>query len=231
MEANSGAKKDGAKGTGGRPGGKGRYHHGDLRNALIRAATQLAGDGGPDAVVLRAAAREVGVSATAAYRHFAGQAELLHAVKELGQERLGARMEAAGREVAGEGPDAAVERVMALGRGYIEFAQAEPGLFRTAFCRATPGPAPGEGEGATHFSADGWEARSFRLLTESLDALVACGRMSPERRRGAELSAWAMVHGLAVLVLDGPLGDLRPEAVRHIAERSLRDILDGLTSG
>ena len=46
-----------------------RYHHGDLANALTLAATDLAREGGPEAVVLRQAARQVGVSATAAYRH------------------------------------------------------------------------------------------------------------------------------------------------------------------
>ena len=65
-----------------------RYHHGDLANALTAAATELARDGGPEAVVLREAARKVGVSATAAYRHFAGHGDLIHAVKELAQERL-----------------------------------------------------------------------------------------------------------------------------------------------
>lgn len=53
-----------------RTGGRSRYHHGDLRNALIEAAVELATEGGPERVVLREAARSVGVSPTAAYRHF-----------------------------------------------------------------------------------------------------------------------------------------------------------------
>ncbi|HKS99193.1 MAG TPA: TetR family transcriptional regulator, partial [Rugosimonospora sp.] len=61
------------------------YHHGDLANALTVAATDLARSGGPEAVVLREAARQVGVSATAAYRHFAGHGELIHAVKQAAQ--------------------------------------------------------------------------------------------------------------------------------------------------
>src|SRR5688500_8744345 len=59
------------------------YHHGDLRNALARAAADLAASGGPDAVTIRGAAREVGVTPTAAYRHFANQADLLLAAKDL----------------------------------------------------------------------------------------------------------------------------------------------------
>lgn len=231
MEESSRATTDGATGARPQAGGRSSYHHGDLRNALIRAATELARQGGPDAVVLRAAAREVGVSATAAYRHFAGQAELLHAVKELGQERLAECMEDAGREVRGEGPEAGVERVQALGRGYIQFAVTEPGLFRAAFCQQAAGAPPVADGGAARSVDQGWAARSFELLSESLDALVAAGRMSPERRQGAELSAWAVVHGIAMLILDGPLGDLRPEEVRHVGERAVKDVLDGLTSG
>ena len=61
--------------------GRAGYHHGDLPNALADAATDLARGGGPEAVVLREAARRVGVSAAAAYRHYVGHCELLQAVK------------------------------------------------------------------------------------------------------------------------------------------------------
>src|SRR5690242_15991484 len=64
------------------------YHHGDLRNALIGAAADLAERGGPDAVTIRAAAREVGVTPTAAYRHFAGQADLVDAAKAEALQRM-----------------------------------------------------------------------------------------------------------------------------------------------
>src|SRR5215471_15488734 len=82
---------------------RGTYHHGDLANALTVAATQLARDGGPEAVVLREAARTVGVSATAAYRHFAGHGDLMHAVKERAQESLAASMRS---ELAASKPNA-----------------------------------------------------------------------------------------------------------------------------
>ncbi|WP_327393307.1 TetR/AcrR family transcriptional regulator [Streptomyces sp. NBC_01186] len=239
MEANSRATgseagddgEAGGDGDAGRPARKSKsgYHHGDLRNALIHAAIELAVEGGPDAVVLRAAARKVGVSATAAYRHFDGQGELLHAVKEYGQQRLVERMEAGGREVDGDGPEAAQERVLALGRSYIRFAREEPGLYRTAFCPESPARitfTAEDGLGAPEL----WEARSFEMLIETLDELVAAGVMSRERRPGAEVSAWATVHGLAMLLLDGPLDMLAGEQVHYLIERVLRDILAGLTA-
>src|SRR5215468_7175665 len=115
---------------------RGTYHHGDLANALTVAATQLAREGGPEAVVLREAARSVGVSATAAYRHFAGHGDLIHAVKERAQAALADRMRAelaAGEPLDDPGLDA-LRRLGAIGLGYLSFALTEPGLFRTAFC-------------------------------------------------------------------------------------------------
>src|ERR1700743_2056809 len=69
-----------------------RYHHGDLRNALIAAAVALVREDGPDAIVLREAARRVGVSANAAYRHFDGLPDLIEAVRQAALDGLSASM-------------------------------------------------------------------------------------------------------------------------------------------
>jgi AcrR family transcriptional regulator len=209
---------------------RGRYHHGDLPHALGAAAAHLAREGGPEAVVLREAARRVGVSATAAYRHFASHADLMHAVKEQAQQTLADRMEA---EVAQRGGgkrrrrkpvDAALERLRALGAGYVHFALAEPGLFRTAFCRVdqdTPTDAP--------MAADAMlAARAYQLLSTTLDAIAEQGLIKPEHRQHAETAAWAGMHGLAVLMLDGPLRAL-PPAEREVAiERTIDVIIAGI---
>ncbi|GAB2817710.1 TetR/AcrR family transcriptional regulator [Streptomyces daliensis] len=224
--------------------GKAGYHHGDLRNALTEAATALAREGGPEAVVLRAAARRVGVSPTAAYRHFAGQAELLHAVKERGQWRLAEFMaqsmgepEGGGGDGGGGAPDApdpaeVVRRVRVMGHGYVAFARAEPGLFRAAFCHE---PLTGEsGPTATGLpdfaSGEGWEFSSFGLLVQAMDDLVACGLMPAHRRPGAEITAWGMTHGLAMLFLDGPLSELAPEQIDGVVEHALSVTIAGLTA-
>lgn len=217
---------------GGVKSGKVAYHHGDLRNALIRAATDLAREGGPESVVLRAAARRVGVSPTAAYRHFAGQAELLAAVKELGQERLAQAMEAGGTSGAApvDGPESAEARMRALGHGYLSFALAEPGLYRVAFCRDPLQLSPLAGAGADDGSGGSWEFRSFGILVEALDGLVEHGRMPAAQRPGAELTAWATVHGLAMLFLDGPLAQLSPEETHAVAERAFDVLIAGFAA-
>jgi AcrR family transcriptional regulator len=194
---------------------------------LTAAATQLARDGGPEAVVLREAARKVGVSATAAYRHFAGHGELIHAVKDHAGEQLAASMrtELARTEPCPDPGDEALRRLRALGIGYLRFALAEPGLFRTAFCRADiyaghPGGAQ---------DADMMASPAYQMLSETIDALLSCGLMPPERRPHAEVFAWSVVHGLAMLLLDGPLSHL-PESDREPAiERALDRVADGLT--
>jgi AcrR family transcriptional regulator len=203
---------------------RGTYHHGDLANALTAAATQLARSGGPEAVVLREAARTVGVSATAAYRHFAGHGDLIHAVKERAQEALAASMRtelAAGQPSGGPAAEA-VRRLRAIGKGYLRFALDEPGLFRTAFCRSD--------KGFDDPTVDMAASPAFQLLSEALDTLGTVGLLPADRRPYAEIFAWSCAHGLAMLLLDGPLSSL-PDAEReHAVQRSLDGVLDGLVS-
>ncbi|MEU0504819.1 TetR/AcrR family transcriptional regulator [Nocardia sp. NPDC005998] len=169
-----------------RNGRKGSYHFGDLRSALVGAAVELAGRGGPSAVTVRAAARRVGVTPTAAYRHFTNHGQLLRVAKEQAQCSLFGAMSAALATL--EPGTHGVTRLNAAGRGYIAFAMSEPGLFRTAFCD----------------TADGEERDSpaFDLLSELLDELVEVGFTDPTHRPNAEMAAWSTVHGLASLVLD-----------------------------
>jgi len=151
------------------------YHHGDLANALTAAATQLARDGGPEAVVLREAARKVGVSATAAYRHFAGHGELIHAVKDHAGEQLAASMrtELARTEPCPDPGDEALRRLRALGIGYLRFALAEPGLFRTAFCRADIYAGhPGGAQDADMMASPAYQMQQAQVLGDVIRALA-----------------------------------------------------------
>ncbi|MCT2591700.1 TetR/AcrR family transcriptional regulator [Streptomyces sp. N2-109] len=213
-------------------GGKTAYHHGDLRNALIDAATGLARSGGPDAVVLRAAARRVGVSPTAAYRHFAGQSDLLGAVKVRGQQTLATWMADAAASAAPEGEDAVEQRMIAMGRGYIAFALEEPGLFRSAFCDHLSEAAVDVNEAGVPMPEAGAPGfGSFQLLIDILDGLVAVGRMPPERRPGAEITAWSMVHGLATLLLDdAALEGITAEQRDAAVDRALHTLVAGFTA-
>lgn len=185
------------------------YHHGDLRNALITAGAELAETGGPEAVGVRAAARAVGVTPTAAYRHFANADDLLREVKERALTTLGTAMQEELRQVdeSGSPGDVALRRLVTLGRTYVRVALAGPGLFRMAF--GPGGSVVREGE----------QPPPFDLLVRTMDELVASGYLPAERRPMAEFAAWSTVHGLACLVIDGQLGDLPEAAVEQALQR------------
>src|SRR5277367_5964801 len=118
-----------------RPPARKTFRHGDLRRALLEAGIALAREGGPNAVVLREATRRAGVAPNAAYRHFSSHADLLQAVRAAALSSLARAIEAAldGAARNRRPPDAARAALRAVGTGYLKFALAEPGLFRTAF--------------------------------------------------------------------------------------------------
>lgn len=205
------------------PAARKTYHHGDLRNALLRAGAELAESGGPDAVTIRAAARLAGVTPTAAYRHFADHAELLEAVRQLAAERLSAAMTRHLRRLAetDDAVAAAVIRLRSTGLGYIHFALTEPGLFRTAFF-AEKDDAPSHQPG---------RSGPFGMLADALDGLVDVGYLAREDRPLAEFAAWSAVHGLAVLLIDGPLRSLARKERDAIINYALQVIERGLSTG
>jgi AcrR family transcriptional regulator len=201
------------------------YRHGDLHHALLAAGTELARAGGPDAVVLREATRRVGVAPNAAYRHFADRRALLDAVCAASQSLLAVAIEQELARVGTNGgrDDVARARLRAVGTAYLRFAQKEPGLFRTAFS-------------ASHDLAKvGDPARAgpsglspLQLLGSVLDELVDAGVLPRERRAGAEFLAWSSVHGLAMLLIDGPLRALDQKKRHAIVERLLDMVEHGL---
>lgn len=206
---------------------KAAYHHGNLRAALIEAGAELARAGGPDAVVVREASRRVGVSHNAAYRHFPDRDALLKAVAERSMSQLAGLMEKliADIDPSDRSAAAANRRLRATGRAYVKFALGEPGLFRTAFAVSPRLEHFGPGEGAGETGLNPYE-----LLNRQLDELVQAGGLPPERRPYADTTAWSAVHGISMLMLDGPLRAL-PEAEREVAVNSLLDTIErGLAS-
>jgi AcrR family transcriptional regulator len=185
------------------------YHHGNLREALVEAGLELARTGGPNAVVLRAASRQAGVSHNAVYRHFAGQEDLLAAVAQRCMGELSklmiARMDAV---TAGDRVARATARLDAIGRAYIAFARAEPGWFRTAFSSSRTHPPVASAADPELKPDEVSMPNPYDILIARLDDLVEVGAMTPESRVGAEYVAWSKVHGISTLLLDGPLHDL-----------------------
>ncbi len=202
------------------------YHHGALHTALLAAGLELADEGGPDAVVLREATRRVGVSPNAAYRHFADREALLAAVCDAAQARLAAAIDESYWAVpSADAAAMARGHLRAVGTSYVAFALENPGLFRTAFSASaslersdTP-----ERAGPSGLTA-------FQLVNAALDEFVASGIMPAARRQHAEFVAWSSVHGLAMLLIDGPLRGLDRAAADAITQRTIDMVEAGLTA-
>ena len=201
------------------------FRHGNLRQALLEAGIGLASAGGPQAVVLREATRRAGVAPNAAYRHFSSHSDLLRAVRAAALSRLALAIEAEIGRLPNGQPSADHARAMlrAVGTGYLKFALQETGLFRTAF--SVPDPVE-EDRDAAKTGHTG--LNPFQLLGSALDRMVEAGVLPPERRQGAEYLAWSAVHGLAFLIMEGPLSGASARNVKTLTERLLRMVEKGL---
>ena len=170
-----------------------RYHHGDLRRAMLQAAVRTIGSQGIDGLTLRGVGGALGVSRTALYRHFADKTALLAAVAAEGFRMLSEELTAAW-ERGGRGR----EGFEAMGAAYVQFAVAHPSHYRVMFGAdllvIEDEELKREGEGA------------FAVLVQAITTLQ---RERLARRDDPEQMArfiWAAVHGVAMLAIDGRLG-------------------------
>jgi AcrR family transcriptional regulator len=158
------------------------YHHGNLKEALIEAARQLAAERGPHGFTLVEAARLAGVSPSAPYRHFRDKDALLAELCRRGFAAFGARLKEA---AIGQGVR---DGLMAMGRAYLAFAREEPGYYGVMFAWRDPTLPPGEQDPDGPFAA--LVTAIARVLPEGDD---------PARARLLALEVWAISHGLAGL--------------------------------
>lgn len=173
------------------------YHHGDLRNALVKEAAKLIEQRRDVVFTIRDLAQRLGISHSAAYRHFRDKSDILAALAEQGFGLLTERF--AGVD-SPQGASAR-ERLRNKGMAYVQFALDKPGYFRAMFHPdvCARGDYPGLEEAAN---------ATFQSLVDT----VAAGQSKKRKDAGAirltAVRAWAQVHGLACLLLDGQLPEL-----------------------
>ncbi len=164
------------------------YHHGNLREALIRAALELIASKGIAGFTFAEAARFAGVSPAAPYRHFRDRDELMANVALRGFEQF----EAALARAWDDGRPDAFTALDRLGKAYLEFARAEPAFYSAMFEAGVPvGANPGLREASD---------RAFAVLRGAADKL--CAAMPAAGRPPAlmvALHVWTMAHGVASL--------------------------------
>ncbi len=179
------------------PPGKGKapYHHGDLREALLSAALDLIQRYGVQGFSLKAAAQMAGVSTAAPYRHFADKEALIAALQAQGFAIFDAALAAAFH--SGQTPLARIEE---LGVAYVLFALQHPAHFRIMFdlsgLAGSTHPST-----AKHPEPSPAEPTGFSLLVRGVDELLP--HASPADRHATVLACWSLVHGYAMLQMEG----------------------------
>jgi AcrR family transcriptional regulator len=194
------------------------YHHGNLREALIRAALELIAQKGPAGFTFAEAARWAGVSPAAPYRHFRDRDELLADVARRGFEQFATALERAWDGGKPE-PFAAFERV---GKAYLEFARSEPSYYSAMFEAGVPL------EISTELSAAG--DRAFGVIRTASERLIE--RMPAAKRPPALMMAlhvWSLAHGIASLFGRGDAGRRKlPMSADELLEAGVLVYLRGL---
>ena len=204
------------------------YHHGDLEAALKAATVQLIAERGVDGFSMREAAVAVGVSPSAAYRHFADKAELLAAVSRDAFSELGQRFEASmARAQAKAGPGAqavALARFAAQGRAYVQFALDHPARFQVMF-----GPF-GAGRAGGLWRPGEEKLGTLHILSGALDALLSCGAISAAARADAEVPVWSAIHGLACLLVAKVVKGSSGPRAQVLIDQVLQHLLNALNA-
>jgi AcrR family transcriptional regulator len=188
-----------------------RYHHGDLRAALVLAAEEILAEKGVNGFSLREAARRAGVSPAAPAHHFKDASGLLTAVAAKGFVRLAEHLARA----AEDAPSSC--RLQALGAAYIDFAQRSPAIFSIMWSRELlkiDDPAYLEAGRA-----------AFNVLEQAAVGKAVPVRTAPHIPDPSIIAAWSMIHGYARLVLDGALERVPPSMQDEVLK-----LLPGATS-
>ena len=171
------------------------YHHGDLRAALLEAAENIVNRDGVAGLTLRGVAREVGASHASPKNHFDDLTGLVSELAAVGFNRFADHMQAAAAEHR-----APQDKLNAIGRAYVEFALADPGLFQLMF--------RGERLDKTRPALNAAMQRAFGTLTGSVAAAHEDDPDAARATRAHAARAWSMVHGFAILLLDDRLNPL-----------------------
>jgi AcrR family transcriptional regulator len=168
---------------------KNQYHHGNLRAALIEGGLKLIERKGVDALTLREIGKQLGVSRTAAYKHFKDKDALLFAISEAGFIEFGNVVEAARKE-AGDGFAAQMD---ALALAYVRFANEHRAEFEVMFAAAVLEPGGAEKAGG---------GRNLRILEEIIREAQKTGEVCQGDPVLLARVIWAMVHGASMLRID-----------------------------
>jgi AcrR family transcriptional regulator len=198
---------------------KNRYHHGDLRNALILAAAELIEEKGSTEFSMVEASRRAGVSNAAPYRHFRDREDLLEEVAMLGFLGLTQRTRAAAEQC----PPGSSERIYRLGQAYIGFIMDHPAFYGLMF-----------GEHSPHTHGDERHQNmgsGFYVLVDAVRGWCEAQDLLDQDPLELSIKLWAMAHGLAVLGMNRQIDKFAANVdTFEMLESATHTFLDGLLS-
>ncbi len=196
-----------------------RYHHGDLRNALIRAGQQLLAEEGIAGLDLRKVARAAGVSHAAPYRHFADKQALLAAIAEHGFYQLAAGMDAAIEQA----PASAAGQLEQLARAYVRFALDHPAHMREMFSGLNV-------ERAAYPQLFAAAKQAFQRVVQVIERGQARNEIRPGAPANLSMVAWTQIHGIAMLLIEDQLPSVKgdEQAVAGLIAQCMHTLYAGL---
>jgi len=192
---------------------KRKYHHGALKEALVEAALELIAEGGLASLSLTEAAKRVGVTAAAPYRHFASRDELLNEVARRGFLSFGERIEKAWDEGR---PDAATA-MWRMCASYLAFAREEPGLYSAMFGSVATLSTEASADAADH---------ALDILWRSVVAYLQQRGAPAQGARKLALQLWALAHGVAMLSISGHLDAAKGLDPVPVLDGSVRNLME-----
>ena len=196
-----------------RPPAAKRYHHGDLRRALIDAALRLAEQGGVEGISVREAARLAGVSPGAPFRHFETRDALMTAVAEEAQRRFRVEIDTVLEEAPASDP---LSRFRSFGLAYLRWAMRNPAHFEIISTGRYFNH-----DGAAALSRD--NAELIAMIERLLEDALAQGQLRPSDLKTLKVAGRALVYGFARMNLDGhlPRWGVADEDIERTAEAVL----------
>jgi AcrR family transcriptional regulator len=164
------------------------YHHGDLYETLVNAGTELLKDKGPEQFTLRECARRAGVSHAAPKNHFASVEDLLCEIAARGFDRFVIDLDAMADAAASQAAD---DRLIAMGQAYVAFARANPAIYLLMFRHSQAFNKSAHLQTAANAAWDQLETAVRAVIGPDRDDVV---------NRASHV--WALVHGIASLIID-----------------------------
>lgn len=185
------------------------YHHGDLKNALIQAGVEILAEEGVSGLSLRKVALKAGVSHSAPYAHFVDKQALIAAISTEGFRQLYERVSTVTEKYKSQPKKQLIEVAWA----YVQFAMDDPDRFKVMFSAVLE-----KEKQYPEFVTE--SQKNFQLVKMIVEANQASGQLRSGPPELAALSAWGIVHGFVMLLLEGQI----PHTV--LEQMSLRNLLE-----